>query len=284
MDLFVTWDGSSGPDINYLVEYRTYPSTETFTEFSANIHNNYVTIPGLPKGFYEVRISTICSNEISGSITKIGGEDKCASPTFVSYSVLSDNPSFTNIQITYTGGSTLVKLRVTDLSDNASLVYDETANLGVYTISLSKSTLKVKTYKIELLSICDGVDGDYIDMGSYSVERTVGVEIFYTNNCNNECGIFVFTDSSNNSFSNPLSVHRDTYNLNIKIPLGTTPLQTLGTLKVEVYSNNQLFYSISTGGYAHSDGYNIPISGLNLNTGAITGSYVQTVMFTFSCE
>lgn len=283
MDLFITWDGLSGPDINYLVEYRPYPSTDTFTQFSSTVHDNYVTIPGLAQGYYEVKVSTVCSTGISGSIIKIGGQDRCAAPKFIDYSVVSENPSFANIQINYTGGSTLVKLRLTDLNTGTAKVFDPSVNLGTFTISLPKSTLAVKTYKIEILSICDGVDGSYVDMGSYSVERTVGVEIFYTNNCGTQVGTYTFTDSSNNVFVNPLSVHRDIYHLRLQMPLGSVQLPKDGQLKVEVFSNNQLFYTVETSVHGTSSGFDIPVGNLNLDHGALTGSYVQTLNLTFTC-
>lgn len=285
MNLNITWEGPDGPGVNYRVDYRPYPSTEEFFNFSTNTHDTFAVIPNLPDGFYEVRISTICSNGPSGFMTKIGGKPTCPLPVYQGYEVRFDRSNTQIIRINFSDANDIVKVRVTNLNTNAIIREEEVADLGFVDFTLPKSSLEPLTYKIEIANSCVSGDSLYVNMGEYTVQKIQeGFSIGFESTCScTGAKLIQFKDTTTSElFYDPEFLPTGTYDLQIQVE-NTACLGT-GTMLVELFSNEDILPSFEKTSYPNGSFYVYVFNGIDFKTGSGLGTHLTDVDITFSCE
>lgn len=194
MDLFVTWEGQTGPGIEYVVEYRAYPSSDPFIVFATDVVNTYITIPGLADGFYEIRVKTDCADSDSDYIYQIAGKDPCPVLAFSSYEVISEDSLKQVLRVHFTNFTTTVQYKITDVSSSV-VVINTTQYLGTndyIEFEIPKVPGQTTTYKLEVANICNSTVFPFVNMGEYTVvgppaeiisDLRMTADFVSTNNC-----------------------------------------------------------------------------------------------------
>lgn len=246
MNLNVTWTGPVGPDINYRVDYRSLPDGE-FINFSTTIHTNYVVIPNLPDGFYEVRSNLLCGAGPSPFQYATGGKPSCTIPVYTSYQVISDTETEQTIRVSFTDGVGGIKARVTRLEDNRILVEETVGSLGTYEVSLPKSGEQASTFRIEIAHICGEFETSFVNMGEYSVQQmsdSIPVIVSKTCSCSGMPSVIFTEVETSQVYSDVEYLPKGLYNIYVVVPKQTCT--TNGHVNIKVYSNEVLTIDLNS--------------------------------------
>lgn len=273
MDLFVTWEGHTGQGVKYKVEYRPYPGGGPWTLFSDSVLTNYVNIPDLAEGFYEVRVTTDCPDVDSSSVIQIGGKAPCPIIKFVSYTIVEENETQQVLRVFFSDNTGTVRLVVTNLNSGTTvqsqlIIVDTVDNLNIV---LPKIAGQTTVYNVTLSNICDGVIQSAVSMGDYSVVGppaiiTTSFKFLQNFQSGNNCAPYssgLANSGTRATFSEPLpqavtivfdSCYRCTFNpnilcdstsfsnqryLKITIPAGTTTWAASHYRTCDVFPNTQ---------------------------------------------
>ncbi len=168
MNLTVTWEGFEGSI--YQVEYRPYPGSDPFTIFSTSITTKYVTIPGLPDGFYEVRVKTDCADGDSAYINKIGGKDACPIVVPGNYTVFTNTDSEQIILINYTNYTPSIKVTIKNINTNTIIQSYSGPGTGVFRAVLPKVAGQTTSYHIEITNVCSSISDNFVTLLDISIQ------------------------------------------------------------------------------------------------------------------
>ncbi len=288
MDLHLTWDGLTGPEINYVVEYRVSNSTGPWITAASGIHVNYYNVIGIPNNFYDVKVSHYCNNTIVDVTWLSAGQSPCPLPEFVNYIIIDDNPVEQKILVNFTNAGPTIKAKVTRLNDNYILIEETINSIGVYMVTLPKEVGQYNTYSIEIANDCIEQDSNFISMGQYTVQKIpagVHVEFLDTCNCDANSPILTFQRLDGpDTYINPKGVPRGIYLINVVIPAGTCRLSKPLALNLEVLQDEQVVRSRIQTLPQVDNVYTFPYSSINLKDGIYTGQFVTDIKFTLTCS
>lgn len=284
MNLYPTWDGLTGPNIHYVVEYRV-TGTLSWIIAATNIHVNYFDILNVPDNFYDIRISHVCANT-TVNITYLSiGKSPCTNPIFVNYQVIDDTDVYQQITINFIDAGPNIKVKITRLNDNVILLEESVTTDGTYTFTLPKSATKVFTYQVDLANVCTEQDSSFVWMGDYSVQKvSQGLTLTYINNCT--CpSVASFTYNRQDilgTYIDPVAIPRGIYDIYVSIPGNSCTKQL--TLTVSVLQGITEVLTDSIIANQSNSFYVFPFSSINMKNGTYTGQYATETKFTLTCS
>lgn len=280
MRLDITWDGPTGPNINYIVEYKLSDSSGPWTTAITGLHNNFYSIDNLADNFYDVRVSTVCSLVTVNAVFQRVGKSPCSNPVFSNYTVLSETVTDQTIRITLTNYKPNIKVKVTRLNDNILISEAVVSTLGTFDVSIQKGSPETLTYKVEVANVCTIGQSDYINAGVYSAGYIIrGIDLLYENF---QAG---YTTKYKNlqttdTYNNPLTIPPQKYDVTIETPV----CGTVGKVTVTALSGTTEMFTLDLTSPINDGKFKFPFVNLNLLNGPTGGTYITSVKFKFTCN
>lgn len=288
MDLHLTWDGLTGPQINYVIEYRIAGTAGSWVTAASGIHVNYYDIINIPDNYYDIKVSHYCNNSIVDVTLLSAGQSPCPIPKFSGYTIIEDNAIEQKIQVSFTNAGPNIKAKVTRLNDNVIIKQESTTSNGTYIVLMPKGVGVHNTYSIEIANDCLNEDSVFTSMGQYTVQTILqGVDVSFVDSCNCDANSPILTFNrldASGTYINPIGVPRGLYLINIAIPAGTCKLSKGLTMLLEVMQGSELVRSLTQTLPQVDNVYTFPYSSINLKDGLYTGQFVTDIKLTLTCN
>ncbi len=279
MQFFLTWNGPTGPNINYVVQYKLHGTSNPYVTLVTALHNNFFDTPDIPDNFYDFKVYHVCSNELVDIEFLNIGKSPCSNPIFLSYSVLSETATDQTIRINLSNYKPNIKVRVVRLNDNLQILNSTISTLGSFDLTLDKGPTETYTYKVEVTNVCPLGTSDTIDAGTYSAGYVPrGLDLIYEN----FPAYIVGYKNLNNSqtYVDPETIPPQKYDVTFE----TASCGSGGKIIIEILYNTQIVTTVELTSPVVSGGFRFPFVNLNLLNGPTPGTFVTGVRFKFSCE